>query len=104
MKGGLHHLLVLLDSPLVTFEYATVFALEHLGCIFAAFQLPIKPSDGGKTELSAMRLTVCAAVTYWIIDSDCRDVLYTLEVVHAVLVCNIFLASKDVDNRTMDFL
>ena len=57
MKGGLHHLLVLLDSPLVTFEYATVFALEHLGCIFAAFQLPIKPSDGGKTELSAMRLS-----------------------------------------------
>ena len=50
MKGGLHHLLVLLDSPLVTFEYATVFALEHLGCIFAAFQLPIKPSDGGKTD------------------------------------------------------
>ena len=104
MKGGLHHLLVLLDSPLVTFEYATVFALEHLGCIFAAFQLPIKPSDGGKTELSAMRLTVCAAVTYWLMYCESSVRLFSLDVGLAVLVCIFFLASKDVDNRTMDFL
>ena len=51
-----------------------------------------------------MSLTIRTAMTNGIVDGDGRNMLDAMEIVHTVLVGNVFLTAENVDDRRMKFL
>ena len=101
---SLLHFLVLLNCPALALREAAVLALEHLCGLLVALQLPIEPAECNNGELAAMRLPIGATVTHGIIRCTGRHVVNPMEVVHAVLVGDVLLAAKDVDDWRVNLL
>ena len=95
---------VQLQRPALALCQAGGVTLEITGSGGVALQLPVEPGPCGDGELSAVRLTVGAAVTYRKVGSVCGHVLNAVEVVHAVLVGDVFLAAEDVDDGRVNLL
>ena len=51
-----------------------------------------------------MRLSVGSAMSDRVVGCDGKHMVYALEVVHAVVVCDVFRSSEHIENRSMNAL
>ena len=95
---------VLFYRPSLALQDSTVLAHEHLLRLSITLQLPLQPSQGSNCELTTMGLTIGTAMPYGEVDGTGRHVVNAVEVIHAVLVGNIFLTTQQIHNGSVNLL
>ena len=102
LVGQLLEQLVGFYCPSLTLLQSTRLTKQHLSGFGFTFELPVEPSNGRDTELTAMRLTIGSTMSNRIVDSNSRHVVDAMEVVHAIGISNVTLATKHIEYWRMN--
>jgi len=102
LVGQLLEKLIALDRPSLTLLESAWIAEQHLASFSIALELPIEPGNGRNAELATMRLTIGASMTDRIVDSYDWHVVDTMEIVHAIGIGNVTLATEQIEHRCVN--
>ena len=94
----------MLYGPVLSLRESALLADKKLSSLLVVLQHPLEPSEGYHGELATMRLPIGTPMAYGEIGSKGGYVLDAMEIVHPILVSDVFLASEDIDDGAMQIV